>query len=48
MTSSFDQYDCNIMVCTNDGDKTSPGRMFESTGTEPIRPVLTIAKNHVK
>lgn len=50
MTSEYDEFDCNIMVCTNDGHVTSPGRMCASTGTdtEPIRPVITISKKYVK
>lgn len=50
MTSEYDEFDCNIMVCTNDGDATSPGRMCAATGSDtwPIRPVITISKKHVK
>lgn len=50
ITSEYDQFDCNIMICTNDGNATSPGRMCASTGTdtEPIRPVIIISKKYVK
>ena len=52
MTSSFDEFDCNIMVCSAVPEhyETSPGRMCAATGSDtwPIRPVITISKEYIR